>query len=142
MYAHLLLFEKKKRYKKVHFSQFLKDPLQFIKITQLGCINCFEKKIYFHGICALFKKYISFYAFLCVRETLSNLRMAKGIEPRITILKFRKYIQIFAKYPTRSSHQVFITSKTSQRVVKIRLTPVWQYFGIVTCDRFPRIMRL
>ena len=33
MYAHLLLFEKKLRYKKVNFFQFLKDPLQFIKIT-------------------------------------------------------------------------------------------------------------
>ena len=32
MYAHLLPFEKK-RYKMVHFFQFLKDPLQFIKIT-------------------------------------------------------------------------------------------------------------
>ena len=33
MYAHLLLFEKKLPYKKVHFSLFLKDPIQFIKIT-------------------------------------------------------------------------------------------------------------
>ena len=28
-----IAFRKKIRYKKVHFSQFLKDPLQFIKIT-------------------------------------------------------------------------------------------------------------
>ena len=33
MYAHFLFFEKKITIQKVHFSQFLKDPLQFIKIT-------------------------------------------------------------------------------------------------------------
>ena len=33
MYAHLLFFEKKNTIRKVHFSQFLKDPLQFIKLT-------------------------------------------------------------------------------------------------------------
>ena len=42
---HIYCFLKNKlRCKKVHFSQFLKDPLQFIKITCIGCINCFEKK--------------------------------------------------------------------------------------------------
>ena len=33
MYAHLLCFEKKITIQNVHFSKFLKDPLQFIKIT-------------------------------------------------------------------------------------------------------------
>ena len=44
MYAHLSLFGNKMTIKKVHFSQFLKGPLQFIKITlhwlyQLFCKN-------------------------------------------------------------------------------------------------------
>ena len=50
--------------KKVHFSQFLKGPLQFIKITlhsmgySMGYmgINCFAKTLYFHGIYAFSKK--------------------------------------------------------------------------------------
>ena len=55
MYAHLFI-EKKITLQKVHFFQFLKDPLQFIKIT-LHWLHQL-KKIYFHGICALSKKYV------------------------------------------------------------------------------------
>ena len=44
MYAHLSLFEKKLQYKKVHSSQFLKGPLQFIKITLHRLHQLFKKK--------------------------------------------------------------------------------------------------
>ena len=58
MYAHLLLFEEKKlRYKKVHFSQFLKDPLQFIKITLHWLHQLFLKNLLPRYLCAS-KKYI------------------------------------------------------------------------------------
>ena len=75
MNAHLLLFEKKLRYKKVHFSQFLKDPLQFIKNNPALVASVVLKKIYFHGICALSKEYIKFHAFLCVRSKKNFLRV-------------------------------------------------------------------
>ena len=55
MYAHLLSFEKK-RYKEVHFFQFLKNPLQFIKNNPALVASIVLKKIYFHGICELSKK--------------------------------------------------------------------------------------
>ena len=50
--------------KKVHFSQFLKGPLQFIKITlhSIGYMgmNCLVIKHYFHGIYAFSKKKVNF----------------------------------------------------------------------------------
>ena len=58
MYAHLLLFAKKITFKKVHFLQILKDPLQFIKNNPALFASIVLKKIYFYGICALSKKYI------------------------------------------------------------------------------------
>ena len=45
MNAHLLLFEKKLRYKKIHFSQFFKDPLQFIKNNPALVASIVLKKI-------------------------------------------------------------------------------------------------
>ena len=60
MNAHLLLFEKKLNTKKVHFSQFLKDPLQFIKNNPALVASIVLKQIYFHGICALSKNTLNF----------------------------------------------------------------------------------
>ena len=53
-------FLKKIMIKKVHSSQFLKGPLQFIKITlhSIGYIgiNCFAKTLLSRYLCVFFKK--------------------------------------------------------------------------------------
>ena len=58
MCAHLLPFEKKTRYKKVHFSHIFKRSSSIHKNNPALIASIVLKKIYFHGICALFKKYI------------------------------------------------------------------------------------
>ena len=51
-YAHLSLFEKKLQYKNVHFSQFLKGPLKFIKISLHWLHQLFEKNLLPWHLCA------------------------------------------------------------------------------------------
>ena len=55
-YYYLSLFEKKRRYKKVNFSQFLKKSSSIHKNNPALIASIVLKKIYFHGICALSKK--------------------------------------------------------------------------------------
>ena len=63
MYAHLSLFGRNHD-KKIHFSQFLKGPLQFIKITLHGMgymgINCFEKTLLSRYLCVFNKNEVNF----------------------------------------------------------------------------------
>ena len=78
MYAHLSLFGNKMTIKKVHFSQFLKGSLQFIKITLHWLYQLFCKNTTFTvpvRICTFSKKKNSlFHGFLCVRPKSLILR--------------------------------------------------------------------
>ena len=75
MYAHLLLFEKKITILKgPHFPNF-KRSSSIHKSNPVLVASIVLKKIYFHGICALSKKYIKFHAFLCVRSKKQILRV-------------------------------------------------------------------
>ena len=85
---HIYRFLKKKRYKKVHFSQFLKSPLQFIKNNSALIASIVLKKIYSHGICALSKKKI--HAFFCVRSKSQVLRVKNVKKTNLTHPKAAK----------------------------------------------------
>ena len=67
MYAHLLLFEKEITIRKGSLFTIFKRSSSIHKNNPPLVASIVLKKIYFHGIYALSKKYIKFHAYLCVR---------------------------------------------------------------------------
>ena len=75
MYAHLLLLKKKNTIIKGPLFPNFKRSSSIHKSNPVLVASIVLKKFYFHGICALSKKYIKFHAYLCARSKSQILRV-------------------------------------------------------------------